>query len=59
MSNIQLVGLDRKDLDSLHEKSLKDLQAIAKMNGLKPVTGLRNQIIQAVRYLKQAKGCSC
>ena len=56
MSTIQLVGLDRKDLDSLHEKSLKELQAIAKDNGLKPVTGLRKQtLIDRIREIAGAE----
>ncbi|MEX2402925.1 MAG: transcription termination factor Rho [Balneolales bacterium] len=54
MSTIQLVGLDRRDLDSLHEKSLKDLQSIAKDNGLKPVTGLRKQTL--IDRIRQAAG---
>ncbi|MEX2639359.1 MAG: transcription termination factor Rho [Balneolales bacterium] len=54
MSTIQLVGLDRKDLDFLHEKSLKDLQAIAKDNGLRPVTGLRKQTL--IDRLRQIAG---
>ncbi|MEX0684717.1 MAG: transcription termination factor Rho [Balneolales bacterium] len=60
MSTIQLVGLDRKDLDFLHEKSLKELQVIAKDNGLKPVTGLRKQtlidrILEIAGIKKQAE----
>ncbi|HKJ30575.1 MAG TPA: transcription termination factor Rho [Balneolales bacterium] len=45
MSDIQLVGLNAKDLNSLHEKTVKELQEIAKKNGVKPVTGLRKQTL--------------
>lgn len=45
MSDIQLVGLEAKDLDSLHEKTVKELQDLAKKNGIKSVTGIRKQTL--------------
>ena len=45
MSDIQLVGLEAKDLDSLHEKTVKELQELAKKNGIKSVTGIRKQTL--------------
>ncbi|HKJ45754.1 MAG TPA: transcription termination factor Rho [Balneolales bacterium] len=52
MSDIQLVGLNAKELNSLHEKTVKELQEIAKKNGVKPVTGLRKQtLIDRIRSI--------
>lgn len=45
MSDHQLVGIVPEELDYLHEKSLKELQQIARLNGIRPVTGLRKQIL--------------
>ncbi len=45
MSDIQLVGLEAKDLNSLHEKTVKELQELAKKNGIKSVTGIRKQTL--------------
>lgn len=45
MSQDQLIGIDPEELDQLHKKKLKDLQEIARENGLKPVTGLRKQTL--------------
>ncbi len=51
MPQEQLIGLDPKELDHLHRKKLKELQEIARENGIKPVTGLRKQtLINRIRY---------
>jgi len=56
MSDIQLVGLNAKDLNSLHEKTVKELQEIAKKNGVKPVTGLRKQtLIDRIRSVAETQ----
>lgn len=59
MSDNQLVGIAPAELDYLHEKSLKDLQQIARLNGLRPVTGLKKQIlIDRIRDLAGGKSTS-
>lgn len=51
MPQEQLIGLDPEELDQLHRKKLKELQEIARENGIKPVTGLRKQtLINRIRY---------
>jgi transcription termination factor Rho len=56
MSDHQQDDLSKSDLDSLHEKTVKDLQQIAKSKGLKPVTGLRKQtLIDRIRETAQTQ----
>ena len=45
MSHLHLAESDLKDLDQLEEKTLKELQEIARNSGLKPVTGIRKQTL--------------
>ena len=45
MSYLQSAESELKDLDQLEEKTLKELQDIARNAGLKPVTGLRKQTL--------------
>lgn len=57
MPQDQLIGLDPEQLDQLHNKTLKDLQDIARKNGMKPVTGLRKQtLINRIRDLAEQAG---
>lgn len=45
MSDVHTDELTQKELDSLHKKTVKELQKIARTQGLKPVTGLRKQTL--------------
>ena len=45
MTTLHIDGTDLKELDQLQDKTLKELQDLARKNGLKPVTGLRKQIL--------------
>lgn len=45
MSDIHTDELTEEELNSLHEKTVKELQKIARAKGLKPVTGLRKQTL--------------
>ena len=45
MSEVHLIELDLNDLDSLHQKTLKELQKLAKNLGIKPVTGIKKQTL--------------
>lgn len=57
MSDASLVGLDTNELDFLHEKTLKELQSIAKNNGIKPATGLKKQtLIDRIRITLEKQG---
>lgn len=57
MSDASLVGLDANELDFLHEKTLKELQSIAKNNGIKPATGLKKQtLIDRIRLTLEKQG---
>jgi transcription termination factor Rho len=56
MSDHQKDDLSKQQLDTLHEKTVKDLQKIAKSRGLKPVTGLRKQtLIDRIRETAQSQ----
>ncbi|MDX1636807.1 MAG: transcription termination factor Rho [Balneolaceae bacterium] len=43
MSDIQTDGLTEEEIDKLHRKTVKELQKLAREQGLKSVTGLRKQ----------------
>ncbi len=45
MSEVHLIDLDLNDLDSLHQKTLKELQQLARNLGIKPVTGIKKQTL--------------
>ncbi len=45
MSEVHLIELDLNDLDSLHQKTLKELQQLAKTLRIKPVTGIKKQTL--------------
>ncbi len=54
MSYLHSDGSDLKDLDQLENKTLKELQVIARASGLKPVTGLRKQTL--IERLREQAG---
>lgn len=55
MTNIHSDGLSEEDLEALHEKTVKQLQDLARSQGLKPVTGLRKQtLIDRIRQLARS-----
>jgi transcription termination factor Rho len=52
MSDIQHVGFHSRDVMSLESKSIKELQVIAKKNGLASVTGLKkNELIDRIKEI--------
>lgn len=55
MTNIHSDGLSEEDLEALHKKTVKQLQDLARSQGLKPVTGLRKQtLIDRIRQLARS-----
>ncbi len=61
MSDYQTDGVTLEEIDTLHEKTVKELQALAREQGLTSVSGLRkneliDRITQSVRDKARARG---